>query len=174
MKKLLLSVLVLSMFVSFGMSNASAKTIGVKVGYVTPKDDLKDYDNDILFGVYFNMGHFLINNLNFRPSVDKFNLEDDNSKTEVWGIHFDWYWNFLGTKTVSPFLGFGPVLNYYNHDDDNTADEDSDAGVDLFLGADLNLGLPVSLMVEGRYKILDIADRNQTAWCINLGVGYNF
>ena len=38
----------------------------------------------------------------------------------------------------------------------------------------LNLGLPVSLMVEGRYKILDIADRNQTAWCINLGVGYNF
>ncbi len=174
MKKFIILALAISFFTSIGFTQASAKTVGIKVGYVTPKDDLKDYDNDVLVGVYFNMGKFIFNSLNFRPSLDVFDLEIKNTETEVWGIHFDWYWNFIKKRSFSPFIGFGPVLNYYNHDNSNTTSEDSDAGLDLFAGVDLTLGLPVSLLIEGRYKVLDIADRGNTAWAVNLGVGYNF
>ncbi len=175
MKKSIFLVLAIAILTSFSVNDASARTVGVKFGYVSPMDDLKDYDNDMLVGVYFNMGHFIFNSLNFRPSLDVFDLEKDKTKySEVWGIHFDWYWNFMKGRTFSPFLGFGPVLNYYNYDDSSTQNEDSDAGIDLFAGADLRLGLPVSLLIEGRYKMLDIADRGNTAWTVNLGIGYDF
>jgi len=176
MKKLLLSLLVLSMFISVGISNASASTIGIKGGYAMPKDDLKDFDDSYLFGVYFDMGKFYFNKLNFQPSLDYFTLETDNYEYgSIWGVHFDWYWHFMGKQSISPFLGFGPSFNYLDRGNDNTADEDSDAGVDLFAGIEFRIsGTPFEMMVEGRYKMLDIADRDATVWCINLGLGYNF
>jgi len=178
MKKLSLLFIALCLFVGFSSNAVFAKAIGVKGGYTMPKDDLKDYDDAWAFGIYFDMGTFLINNLDFRPSVDMFTLENpdnDNDAVDVWGIHFDWYWHFMDKGSIAPFIGFGPVLNYYDFDDDDTNDEDSDAGVDLFLGLDLKIGgTPLSLMIEGRYKFLDIAARDQTAIQANLGVAYNF
>ncbi len=177
MKKIILSIFVLTLFVSFGYNNASARAIGVKGGYTMPKDDLKDFDNTINFGVYFDMGTFLIKSLDFRPGLDFFTLEDEDRDVEfdVYGIHFDWYWHFLGKNSISPFIGFGPVLNYYSTDDDNTRDEDSDAGVDIFLGLDLKIsGTPLTLLVEGRYKFLDIAATDDIAAQVNLGLAYRF
>lgn len=177
MKKLLLLLIALSLFVGFSSNDVFAKAIGIKGGYTMPKDDLSDFDDDWNFGLYFDMGTFLINNLDFRPSIDMFSLEiSDNSfkYADVWGIHMDWYWHFLDKGTFAPFLGFGPSLNYYDFDDEDTADEDSDAGVDLFLGCDINVSGPLSIMVEGRYKFLDIAARNETAFQANLGIAYNF
>jgi len=178
MKKLSLLLIALCLFVGFSSSSVFAKAIGVKGGYTMPKDDLQDFDDVWAFGVYFDMGTFMINNLDFRPSIDVFTLENsdlDYLYADVWGIHFDWYWHFLDKGAIAPFIGFGPSLNYYNFDDDDTSDEDSDAGVDLFLGLDVKLGsTPLSLMIEGRYKVLDIAARDHTAAQVNLGIAYNF
>lgn len=175
MKKILFTVLALSLLFTFTYNNASAATIGLKGGYTMPKDDLKDFDDTMNFGIYFDMGKFLFNNLNFRPSLDYFTLESDDRGNlgDVWGIHLDWYWFFMGKKTIAPFLGFGPSLNYYDFKNDDT-NEDSDAGVDLFLGADFKLAGPLTLMVEGRFKFLDIAARNDTALQLNLGIAYSF
>ncbi len=178
MKKLLLLLITLCLFVGYSTNDVFAKAIGIKGGYTMPKDNLSDYDNDWVFGVYFDMGKFLIDSLDFRPGVDMFTLENPDNKTknvDVWGIHFDWYWHFLDKGAIAPFIGFGPSLNYYNFEDDNTANEDSDAGVDLFLGLDIKIGgTPLSLLIEGRYKFLDIAARDDTAMQANIGIAYNF
>jgi len=174
MKKILFTVLALSLLFTFTYNNATAATIGLKGGYTMPKDDYKDYDNTPNFGIYFDMGKFIFNNLNFRPGLDYFTLDGDKGKFgDVWGIHLDWYWFFMGKKPIAPFLGFGPSLNYYDFDEGST-NEDSDAGVDLFLGADFKLTGPLTLMVEGRFKFLDIANRNETAMQLNLGIAYSF
>jgi len=178
MKKLFIALLALSLFLTIGYNTASAKAIGIKGGYLSPKDDLKDCEDQWAFGVYFDMGKFIIDSMDFRPSVDYFTLEnkDDSSfDRDVYGIHFDWYWHFMDKSSFAPFIGFGPVLNYYSWDDDNTNDEDSDAGVDLFVGADVKIGsTPLSLLIEGRYKFLDIAARNDTAMALFIGIAYNF
>lgn len=177
MKKLSLFFIALCLFMGVATNDVFAKAIGIKGGYTMPKDDYKDFDDDWNFGVYFDMGTFLINNLDFRPSVDMLSLEnsDLNYKfADVWGIHFDWYWHFMDKGTFAPFIGFGPSLNYYDYDDDDTADEDSDAGVDLFLGCDINVSGPLAIMIEGRYKFFDIAARDETAFQANLGIAYSF
>jgi len=176
MKKLSMLLLVLCLFVGFSSNEVFAKAIGVKGGYTMPKDDLSDCEDTWAFGLYFDMGTFLINNLDFRPSIDTFSLKtEDFDIADVWGIHFDWYWHFLDKGSIAPFIGFGPALNYYDFDDEDTANEDSDAGVDLFLGLDVKIGgTPLTLMVEGRYKFLDIADRDDIAMQGNLGIAYNF
>jgi len=178
MKKLTMLLIALCLFIGFSSGNVFAKSIGVKGGYTMPKDDLRDYDDGINFGIYFDMGSVIFNSLVFKPGIDRFTLEKsdfDYTYADVWGIHFDWYWHFLDKGAIAPFLGFGPVLNYYSFNDDSTDNEDSDAGVDLFFGLDFKIGgTPLSLMLEGRYKVLDIAARNQTAMQANLGIAYNF
>jgi len=178
MKKLFIFILALSLITVFVAKESEARAIGIKAGYTMPKDDLKDFDDTWAFGLYFDMGTFLINDLDFRPGIDMFSLENpdnDARDVDVWGIHFDWYWHFLGKSSIAPFIGFGPVLNYYDMKKDDTTNEDSDAGVDLFLGADIKIGgTPLSLMVEGRFKFLDIAARDETAMQLNVGVAYNF
>jgi len=174
MKKILFTVLALSLFFTFTYNNATAATIGIKGGYTMPKDDLKNYDDTPNFGIYFDMGKFIFNNLNFRPSLDYFTLDRKNfDGYDVWGIHMDWYWFFMGKKSIAPFIGFGPTLNYYVFEADNS-EGDSDAGVDLFLGSDFKLAGPLTLMVEGRFKFLDIAARGETAMQLNLGIAYSF
>jgi len=178
MKKLTLLLIALCLFVGFSSSAVFAKAIGVKGGYTAPRNDLKDFDEDWNFGVYFDMGSFLINNLDFRPSVDVFSMENSDANykyADVWGIHMDWYWHFMDKGAIAPFIGFGPALNYYDLNDDRDDKEDSDAGVDLFFGLDIKIGgTPLSLMVEGRYKFLDIASRSENAMQGNLGIAYNF
>ena len=174
MKKILLTVLALTLLFTFTYNNASAATIGIKGGYTMPKDDLKYYDDTINFGVYFDMGKFIFNDLNFRPSIDYFVLDRKNADGyDVWGIHMDWYWFFMGKKNIAPFIGFGPALNYYVFESDNS-EGDSDAGVDLFFGSDFKIAGPLTLMVEGRFKFLDIAARGETAMQLNLGIAYSF
>lgn len=177
MKKLSVMLIALTLLFSVATTDVFARAIGIKGGYTMPKDDLRDFDDVWAFGVYFDMGTFLISNLDFRPSVDMFSLEQSDANTkyaDVWGIHFDWYWHFLNKGSIAPFIGFGPALNYYDYDNDTT-EGDSDAGVDLFVGSDFKIGgTPFSLMVEGRFKFLDIAARDATAWQINVGIAYNF
>lgn len=175
MKKLSALLIVLSLFVGFSSTSLYAKAIGIKAGYTMPKDDIGKYDNDFNIGVYFDMGSFLINSLDFRPGIDTFTLTTKSGDyADVWGIHLDWYWHFMQKGSIAPFIGFGPTLNYYNFKND-AIDGDSDAGVELFIGSDFKIGgTPLSLMVEGRFKVLDIAALGDKAWQINLGIAYNF
>ena len=171
MKKLLVSFFAICMLIGVGYSNASANTIGIKGGYVVPTNDLEDYDNALAFGLYFDMGKFVFNSLSFRPSLDYFSLEYKNWSTDVFGLHMDWYWHFMDNKrsAMAPFIGFGAALNFYDGQDD------SDAGLELFGGIDFKLsGAPLLLTIEGRYKFLDIADFDQSAFELSLGIGYMF
>ncbi|MGB4269439.1 MAG: hypothetical protein WBK20_09685, partial [Spirochaetota bacterium] len=93
---------------------------------------------------------------------------------DVYGIHLDWYWFFMGKKQFSPFLGFGPALNYYSFDDDRTNDDDSDAGIEGFAGVDFDISGPWKLMVELRYLWHDFADRDTTIVKLNVGLLYYF
>lgn len=173
MKKSILSLLVVSLLFSFAYNKADAATIGIKGGYTMPADDLKRYDDTFNLGIWFDMGKVFFDNLTFRPGLDYFELDSDGgADVDVWGIHLDWYWFFMGKKKIAPFIGFGPTLNYYNSD--SNAKEDSDAGVDLFLGAEFNIAGPLSILAEGRFKLLDIASRGDSAFQVNLGVGYSF
>jgi hypothetical protein len=177
MKKIFISIIAFTLLLSFGYTNASAKAIGIKGGYLMPQDDLSNVaDDTTTFGIYFDMGTFLINNLDFRPGLDYATLEKDDFKyAKVYGIHFDWYWHFMDKGAIAPFLGFGPALNYYTGGQFKNDNKDSDAGVDLFLGFDIKIGgTPLSLMIEGRYKFFDIADRDVTAGSLNIGIAYNF
>ena len=124
MKKLSVLLVVLCLFIGFSSNDVFAKAIGVKGGYTMPKDDLSDCEDTWDFGLYFDMGTFMINNLDFRPSIDTFTLKtEDVDIYDVWGIHFDWYWHFLDKGSIAPFIGFGPSLNYYDYeDDDNVPD----------------------------------------------------
>jgi hypothetical protein len=177
MKKLSLFLIALCLFMGFATNDVFARAIGIKGGYTMPRNDLDDYDDVWVFGVYFDMGTFLINNLDFRPSIDVFSLENsdaDYKLADVWGLHMDWYWHFMDKGTFAPFLGFGPALNYYQFDNDRDDNEDSDAGVDLFFGCDINVSGPLSILIEGRYKFLDIAARSENAMQANLGIAYSF
>jgi len=172
MKKLLLVLLVV-----FTASSVFAAGIGIKGGYAKMYDDYADlFDDTWNFGIVFDMGTFLFKNLQFRPGLDYLSLEyeDKNSKfADVYGIHLDWYWFFLGKKQFSPFLGFGPALNYYNYKDDSS-EGDSDAGLEGFAGIDFDLAGPWKLTLELRYLWHDIADRNSTIVKLNAGILYYF
>jgi len=178
MKKIMIILAAGTLIVNLAVTNSYARAIGFKGGYIMPQDTYSGCDNTGLFGIYLDMGSFLINSLDFRPSLDYFALKNDNKRAwdrDVYGIHFDWYWHFLDKKPVAPFIGFGPALNYYDWDHDDTNEGDSDAGVEVFLGVDLEIsGTPVGIMLEARYKVLDIANFDETAFTLNLGLAFNF
>ncbi len=172
MKRLLLVVLIV-----FTASTVFAAGIGVKGGYSKMYDDYSDwYDDTWNIGIYFDLGKFLFDTLQFRPGLDYLSLEPDegDGDTDVYGIHIDWYWFFMGKKQFSPYLGFGPALNYYDFEDDSTMDEDSDAGIEGFAGVEFNLTGPWTLLVELRYLWHDIADRDTTIVKFNVGLMYYF
>lgn len=182
MKKLVLTIMVV--FVS---TSVFAYGIGIKGGYSKMFDDYKGYEDTWNLGLYFDMGKFIFNSLQFRPGLDYVNLETEGyytvnrfglwehhtNEVDVWGIHLDWYWFFAGKSQFAPFIGFGPALNYYNFDDDSTKG-DSDAGIEGFLGIEFNLSGPWSLMLEARYLWHDIADRDSTIMKFNAGLMYYF
>ena len=178
MKKLLIVLVAAGLIVSFAASDVFARGIMLKGGYATMRNDLADaeYEDTWTFGIFFDMGTFLFPSLRFKPGVDWVSLEtEDQSIADVYGIHMDWYWFFMGDRSIAPFLGFGPSLNYYDREARGDEDEDSDAGVDLFLGAQMKLGgTPFDLMLEARYRFLDIADRGANILAFNIGLQYNF
>jgi hypothetical protein len=177
MKKLLIGIVALTILVSVSTSDLFARGIGIKGGYGIMLNDYDDanYEDTFTWGIFFDVGHVLFRDLRFKPSVDFITLEDDNNQyADLWGIHFDWYWYFLGNAAISPFLGFGPSLNYYNYDASD-ADDDSDAGVDLFAGAAMGIsGTPFELFLEARYKFIDIAKKNENIMVLGLGLQYRF
>ncbi len=161
-----LVIIALSLFISFySMKNADASGIGIKGGWATMRDDYDalQYENTYTVGIYFDMGKFLFNNLNFRPSLDYIRLKDkDNTRDiRIYGIHLDWYYHFMGQSKIAPYFGIGAALNVFSNRNNNKADDDSDAGMELFIGTDINLTGSVSLMLEGRYCFNDIANFNQ-------------
>jgi hypothetical protein len=79
----------------------------------------------------------------------------------------------MGDGAISPFIGFGPTLNYLNWDDSN-ADEDSDAGVTYSPASCWDCGHPSDLILEARYKFIDIADRDDAMFQANLGILFKF
>ncbi len=178
MKKILIMLFAAGIIISLSAGDVFARGIGVKGGYTWMREDNSDvYENNWNGGVFFDMGSFIFQSLKFRPGLDYVNCEGKNNNLadhEVWGIHFDWYWHFLGDGALSPFIGFGPTLNYLNWDDSN-ADEDSDAGVDVFAGLMLGIaGTPLDLILEARYKFIDIADRDDAMFQANLGILFKF
>lgn len=173
MKKFFVAVLVVSVVFMFA-GTSHARGIMVKGGYGIMMDDYDDadYDNRPFFGLYFDAGNFIFNNLKFKAGVDYMAMKSDRAfDFDVWGIHLDWYWFFMGKSQINPFLGFGPALNYYDFDNDV---EDSDAGIEGFAGVEFNLSGPLSLMLEARYLWHDIADRDTTVFKLGVGVQYNF
>ena len=82
--------------------------------------------------------------------------------------------NFMNNQrsAMAPFIGFGAALNFYDGDWNK---DDSDAGLEIFGGLDFKLsGAPLLMTIEGRYKFLDIADFDQSAFELSLGIGYMF
>ena len=175
MKKFTIAIAVLFIFfMAFG--DLSAGGIGIKGGYSKMMDDYSDadFDDTWCLGIFFDAGTFLFDSLRFRPGFDYLTLENDAGNfADVWGIHLDWYWFFSKSGSISPFLGFGPALNYYNYDNDSTQG-DSDAGIEGFGGIDFNLSGPLTLIFEMRLVFHDIADRNATILKGNVGFLYSF
>ncbi len=174
MKKLVVVLAVLGII--FLAADASfARGIGIKGGYAVMADNYKDLDVDDTpyFGVYFDAGNFLFNNLKFKPGLDYLTLKGPGQQddADVWGIHLDWYWHFLGQSAISPFLGFGAALNLYDFQSDY---EDSDAGLEGFAGVEFAISGPFSLMIEARYVMHDIATREDNMWKLGVGIQYNF
>ena len=183
MKKVLIAALTLGLVFTFASDNLFAGGIGIKGGYSFMQNDFDDpfkFKDTYNFGVYFEVGHLVFPSLIFRPSVDYVTLEQDVDNgtgafdADLWGIHFDWYWHFLGNTPISPFIGFGPTLNYYDWERSENND-DSDAGVDVFAGLTMGIsGTPFVLMLEARYKFVDIAESDQNIIQANVGLLYKF
>ncbi len=178
MKKLLVFLIAAGLMLSFAAGELSARAIIIKGGYAMMQNDLEDIDaeNTWTFGVFFDMGTFIFNSLKFKPGLDWVSIETSNASLyDIWGIHFDWYWYFMGNSSISPFLGFGPSLNYKDYNNKYSRDKDSDAGVDLFAGAQFGIsGTPFELILEARYRFIDIADRDENIFAILLGLQYKF
>ncbi len=177
MKKIAILVLVAGMAI-FGASDAFAYAIGGKVIYNKMLDDYSDanFDNNLSGGVFFDVGHVVFQALKFRPGLDWVDLEDNAGRyARVYGIHIDWYWFFMEQKgTVSPFIGFGPALNYYKFDSDRTDENDSDAGIEGFGGVEVHLTGSLYLLAEARFVIHDIADSGTRIFKLCGGVTYYF
>jgi hypothetical protein len=178
MKKLLIVFMAAGLIVSFAASDVFARGIMLKGGYAMMRNDYADaeVEDTWTFGIFFDMGTFLFPSLRFMPGVDWVSIEtEEQSIEDIYGIHMDWYWFFMGERSIAPFLGFGPSLNYLDRNSRNDENEDSDAGVDIFLGAMMKLGgTPFDLMIEARYRFIDIADRGANILALNLGLKYNF
>ncbi len=167
-----------SFFVVMGTSDANARAIGIKGGWVMVQDNYETigFEDTYTYGIYFDMGSFLFNSLSFRPGVDYVKLEHEtNSNIEwtIWGIHLDWYWHFMGKSSLSPFLGFGAALSIID-DGDDQSDDDSDAGLEVFGGADIGLTGSVSLLIEGRYCFNDIANWDYNLAKFLVGLSFRF
>ena len=184
MKKLIGGVVVVSLLL-FAANGLHARGIGIYGGWIFMQDDYKDefafdYDDTYTIGVLLEMGSFLFNSLIFRPAFDYVNCESDNVAVrdrEVYGIHLDWYWHFMGTGSFSPFLGFGATLNYYEFEKMGPGDdfeEDSDAGAEVFAGFNLGLTSSITLMVQARYAWNDIASRDENMAKVLAGVIFKF
>jgi opacity protein-like surface antigen len=183
MKKLVWGMVVLSLLL-FSATGLHARGIGVYGGWVFMQDDYEDkyvydYDDTYTIGIIFDMGSFLFNRLIFRPALDYVNCESDNDNVmdkEIYGIHLDWYWHFMGTGSFSPFLGFGATLNYYEYEKVHGGDdvEDSDAGAEVFAGFNLDMTSSVTLMVQARYAWNDIASRDENMAKVLAGVIFKF
>ncbi len=180
MKKLTLLLLVIAMMTfTAGTAFAEGKGIGIKGGWSMVLDDYDKakYDDTWNAGGFFDMGKFLFDSLKFRPGLDYVkmkNKDNPNAEFKVWGIHLDWYWFFLSSGKIRPFLGFGPALNYYKFHDRQTNDNDSDAGIEGFGGVEFDLTGSLALMLEARYLWHDIADRDKALMKYNLGFIFKF
>jgi len=178
MKKLVVVLAVLGII--FLAADASfARGIGIKGGYAIMGGDYDSpmkIDDTPFFGIYFDAGNFLFNSLKFKPGLDYLSMDGptDANDADVWGIHIDWYWHFLGQAPISPFLGFGPALNIYDWKNKDVHESDSDAGIEGFLGCEFAISGPFSLMLEARYVIHDVVDRDKTMWKLGVGIQYNF
>ncbi|HOF12967.1 MAG TPA: hypothetical protein PLN01_01475, partial [Spirochaetota bacterium] len=79
MKRFLLVVLIV-----FTASTVFAAGIGVKGGYSKMYDDYSDWFDDTWnIGVYFDLGKFLFDTLQFRPGLDYLSLEPDKGDGDV-------------------------------------------------------------------------------------------
>lgn len=156
-------------------SEANARSIIFKGGWALMRNDFSRADDTWTAGIFFDMGTFLFNSLRFKPGVDFVEVESKDFKyADIWGIHLDWYWYPMHNVPISPFLGFGPSLNYLNFNNDSD-DDDSDAGVDLFAGVSLGIrGTPLTLVLEARYRFIDIAARDDNILAFNLGIEISF
>ena len=92
----------------------------------------------------------------------------------VYALHFDFYWFFMRKASFAPFIGFGPAFNYRHFDEDSSDNNDSDAGVEGFGGIEFDLTGPLTLMVELRFIIHDIADSGTRIFKPFIGIAYNF
>ncbi len=181
MKKLIWGMVVLSLLL-FSATGLHARGIGVYGGWVFMQDDYEDqfvynYEDTYTIGIIFDMGSFLFNRLIFRPAFDYVSCEgeeDDHLDKEIYGIHLDWYWHFMGTGSFSPFLGFGAALNYYEFEEEKAIDEDSDAGAEVFAGFNFSLTGNVTLMIQARYAWNDIASRDENMAKFLAGLIFKF
>jgi hypothetical protein len=179
MKKLAVLVLIAGMSI-FGANDAFAYAIGGKIIYNNMLDDYatrpNEFDNNLSGGVFFDVGNVVFQTLKFRPGIDWVDLENDSGKwARIYGIHIDWYWFFMEQKsTVSPFIGFGPSLNYYKFEHDRTDENDSDAGIEGFGGVEVHLTGSLYLLAEARFVIHDIADTGTRIFKVCGGVTYYF
>lgn len=168
MRRLIIAV-VLSVVFFLTISDIYANSIGIKGGYAKMMDDYSDFDDTLAFGLFFDVGKFLIKPMKFRPGLDYVPADE----LDVFGLHADWYWFFLNERTeFKPFIGFGPALNYINIDSERTDDQDTDVGFELFAGFDYDFSGPLSMMIELRFLIHDISDAGTRVLKANIGLSH--
>ena len=176
MKKLAVVIAFLCV-VSFSATNLHARAIGIYGGWGLMQDDYESakFDDTWTVGVLFDMGHFVFKSLIFRPAFDYLQLDNPDTEKEeidVYALHLDWYWHFMGTGSFSPFLGFGATLNYM--DREGSDNEDSDAGIEGFVGFNYWITHGAAIMLQGRYTMHDIANRDQNIVKVLGGVIFKF
>lgn len=181
-KKNIVTVMAVALLSSFlvisASTEANARAIGIKGGWAMVQDNYESagFEDTYTYGLYFDMGRFVFNSLDFRPGLDYIKLEhetNNNIEYTIWGIHLDWYWHFMGRSSLSPFLGFGAALNIIDDGDDQT-DDDSDAGLEIFGGADVGLTGTISLLIEARYCFNDIANWDYNLAKFLIGLSFKF
>ena len=176
MKRLTIFLMVFGMFV-FCSNDVFARAIGLKINYNSMMGDYSDMklDNNISGGLFFDMGRFGFDSMDFRPGIDFVKLKNDaGTFATVWGIHCDWYWFFMEKGSLAPFIGFGPAFNYFSMNSDVAEDDDSDAGIEGFGGVEFAVNSQFKLMLELRLVFHDIANTGQQLFKPSLGASYSF
>jgi hypothetical protein len=177
MKKYLIIIFIVIAFLSnISLLHANKNNeLTVKMGYGYSTQQNNFYDNDFTVGINYDLGNFLIPNMQFKPGFDVFFLSTQNDRDgALFSIHSDWYYyQNLNQNKFLGFLGFAPSLNFYVNDT-NPDKNYTSIGVDLFCGLEYWFNTKFALNSELRESITDIMNLKRDITKIYLGCSYKF
>ncbi|MCP4135052.1 MAG: hypothetical protein GY754_29020 [bacterium] len=175
MKKVFVIMVFVLLMGALPGSSLLARGVILKGGYSMPLYDLADFKDTWNLGLYFDSGSFLMESVKFVAGFEFFQIESNKGEfASIYCIHLEWQWNPFDIM-ISPYIGLGPSLNYFDWGLSQHEEDDSDVGIEGFIGAGYRFtAIPLEVFLETRYKFLDISDRDNTVLVFNLGVEFFF